>query len=436
MRIKKIFITDYIPSLNKGEAAILYGMIATFKRFLDLQEVYLWSNNPLIDKQRVESEVKIIDARTLGLNNSSSLLKVIKFAIVLVRYLLFIFFYTVFGKYSRIIMRHEVWKTYSSADLVIIAHDDTLAASGFSYSCVLNAMVCFFLKKPCVIYAVSMGPYKNNIHKILTKILFSKLKLLTFREELSYQNCRKIINKHPNMHVTMDPAFLLEPSSPERINELMIKESISKDYSPLIGLTVTCGSPVYEKAFKRLAGVKDKYNRHAEIISKVIAYLTGELKAEVILVPHVIGPQQEKDDRIIAKDIFQKIGDKVKVKIITSEYSPAEIKGLIGRFDFFIGERLHSVFNAVSMGVPSVAISFPADYRAYGIIGKALNEERLLYNIEYLEYGSLLGKINEIWGIREQVKKDLLFKIPDIKAMAWLNGELICNLESNEIFER
>lgn len=425
---KKIFIADYIPSLNKGEAAILYGIVDTFKEFSNVEEIYLWSSYPNIDKPRFHDVVKIVNAKSLSIGNKPAAVKISKSFLIIIRYLLFIVLYKIFGKKITRVIRHEVWTAYVDSDLVIAAHDDTLAGPRLSLACVLNILVCIFLRKKSVIYAVSMGFYKSSISQFLVKFLFRNVNLITFREKISYRNCEQMIGSLPNMHVTMDPAFLIRSASVDRIEELLADEAMGAQNKPIIGISVAYGSPVFKMAFSGFNNVKDKYNKHVEIISKIVFYLTKTLNTQVVFIPHVIGPEDIKDDKIISYDIYRRLNKNRMVSIIKNEYSPQEIKGIMGRFDLFIGERLHAVFNAISMGVPSIVVSFPNDYRASGIIGEALDEYRLLYNIEYLQYDSFIEKINEIWNIRGQVKSDLLIKMKKIRENAFLNGILIRDL--------
>lgn len=428
MDSKKIFISDYIPSLNKGEGAILYGMIATFKEYINCYQIYLWSNNLSLDVPRFEPLVKIIDASGLSVSGENKIAMILSSIFISLRYVLFLMLYKAFGRHSLIIMRHDVWKVLLDSDIVIVGHDDTLGNSRLSFSCALNIIACYFLRKKMAVYAVSFGVYKNKFLRFLSKMLFKRVNLITFREELSYNNFHNLIGSHVNMHVTTDPAFLLEAVSSKRAEEMLLEESIDKGLGCLVGITVAYGSPVYRKAFGSLADTSEKYSRHIQIMSEAVSYLIDKFNAFVIFMPHVIGPQEEKDDRIISQDIFLSLKRQDRARVLVKDYSPSEIKGIIGKFDFFIGERLHSVFNAISMGIPAISISFPSDYRAYGIIGKALGEERLLYNVEFLTKSSLLERIDEIWRKKDEIRRDLMLKIPRLKERAFLDGRLIREL--------
>ncbi len=43
---------------------------------------------------------------------------------------------------------------------------------------------------------------------------------------------------------------------------------------------------------------------------------------------------------------------------VEDEYSPAQLKGIIGQCDFFAGSRLHACIAALSQGIPTVGIAY------------------------------------------------------------------------------
>ena len=61
IRPQRLLIADWIPSLNKGELAILAGMLKTFEAFTEEVEVSIFSFSLLLDKERYPENVKKID---------------------------------------------------------------------------------------------------------------------------------------------------------------------------------------------------------------------------------------------------------------------------------------------------------------------------------------------------------------------------------------
>jgi len=57
---------------------------------------------------------------------------------------------------------------------------------------------------------------------------------------------------------------------------------------------------------------------------------------------------------------FEALRDKYpdRIGVVRGQYSPSEIKYIIGSCDFFIGARMHACIAALSQGIPAVAIAY------------------------------------------------------------------------------
>ena len=126
----RIFIAEEIPSFNKGEAAILFGMLETFNT-LEGVEVSLLSFHPEIDRPRYGDRVNIIDGiKDLHLKkdfDKSMIVRLFESIVVLLQYISFIILYKIFGVNALKIMKKEIWKEYCESDLIIIGHDSVFS---------------------------------------------------------------------------------------------------------------------------------------------------------------------------------------------------------------------------------------------------------------------------------------------------------------------
>jgi polysaccharide pyruvyl transferase WcaK-like protein len=431
----KIFIAENVPSLNKGEMTILGGMLESFKT-LGKVEVTMLSDLPQIDQPRYGTKVKIIDVKkALHLSGElvgrSQLFKIFISFLFMFQHLLFFVFYKISGSRALKLMKSEIWREYVESDVIIIGHNGTFGIGwgmlrtpvGFYYF-----YIPFFAKmlgKPIVLYGGSIHRFRK-FHWIFergAKFALNRINLITLRENVSYNNLRGMRVKNDRVFVMPDLAFLLRPVPPKQAKEIMMREGIEESYKPLIGMTVT-----RSRAFMAFPDINPEksYIKHNTIIAQVVDDITSRLNAFVVFVPHCIGFGDELDDRIVAKDIFQIVKNKSRVKVITNEYAADGLKGLIGQFDFFIGERIHSVVNAMSMCVPSLIIDRSTDERL-GII-KMIDQENAICYVKGLDANTLILKIDEIWSEREKIKSELKSKIESIQERAMLNGKLLKEL--------
>jgi len=328
-------------------------------------------------------------------------------------------------------MKSQIWKEYLDSDVIIVGHNGTfgigsgLLGNIFNFLTVLSYIYLPFfgktLKKPVVIYGSSIYQYSSFITKKWMSFLLRKIDLITLREKKSLNNLLMLGSVGNNAYVTADLAFLMNPDM-SRIDDIMELEKIDKS-SVLIGVTVTRYKAI--TAYKKL-GLDKSYEKHSKLIADVFDYLIETKNAQIVFLPHSIGLEKEYDDRILSEYIFKKCKNKDKVKVITAEYSPEELKGLMSKFDLFIGERLHSVIGAMSMNIPSVMLSNTTDQRLE--ILKELGQENSICYVENLKTEDLLRKIEKTWNSQDKIKKELEVQIKDVKEKSLENGRHLKNL--------
>lgn len=423
----KIFIAEEIPSLNKGEAAIVIGALESFKILGDVK-VSLLSFHAEIDRIRYPAKVKIIDAqKDLHLRRflfgNTLLPKISREGFVAFQLFLFIVFYKIFGSNVVKLMKAEIWKEYLNSDVIVIGHANTNVSIGHLYIIPFAKL----LKKSIIIYAggTKPGGIKNKLLKFLARVVLNKVDLITLREDISYKHLRNIGINIPPMHVTADLAFLLQAASHERILQILSQENISKQ-EPLVGIAVR--GIMLHYALPYLKTSAEKYEKGIKVMAEVVDCIIDNFNANILFIPHSFDPDEGLDDRHMAQDIYRATKNKNSIKIIMNEYSPEELKGVIGQCDLFIGARTHAVIGACSMYVPSIAISCPPHERGYGIIGKMLGQKKWVYDVEKLEAETLIAIIEEAWSVKDEIRKDLIDRIETVKKRAMYNGELLMNI--------
>ena len=249
--------------------------------------------------------------------------------------------------------------------------------------------------------------------------MFNRTNLILVREELSkkYLDDNNIIN--PKTYVTADPAFLLNPFPQSSVFEILSEVGIGKIHKSVIGINPS--GLISRFSGKERQKAEEEF---ANIMAKVIDNLVEHLNATVIMIPPVY--TSNVDDRITINLISQKVKNKSKVKIIKNEYTPQELKGIIGQCDLFIGARMHATIASTSMLVPTVGIAY--SHKIHGTIGEMLGQEKYVLDIKELDYESLISTINDVWVNREKIRKELEVKIPMVKEKAMLNGKLVKEL--------
>lgn len=425
--MRKVLISEDIPSYNKGEAALFYGILESLKCLSPL-ELTLFSLNPVEDKKTYGNSVSIIDCRHITpramVDGREGVKKTLDYTMFLAKNIVFLMLFKLLGRGVLRIMRGDIWKAYVDADLVLMAHDSF-------WTPLYHGPLLFlfrFLDTPTVVYAATIiapSPYKSRLRgRIINKLNRSSLQsasLITLRENHSFSYLMSLgldTDKLP-IEVYPDLAFVLPSASEAAVSAIVKKEKFPEN-EDLVGMAIS--QRKLEFAFPEISSHEERRKKALDAIVKMVDFITEQLSAAVLFMPHSIGPTPKLDDRITAGMIWEKARRKGKIIIIRNEYTPKELKGLTSRMDMTIGSRLHFTIDAVSCGIPSMLITHKEDSRCHGIMGDMLGQKRYVYNIESIDEASLIAMVQQLWEERGTVRKDLASRLPEIREKTLLHG--------------
>jgi polysaccharide pyruvyl transferase WcaK-like protein len=424
----KILIAEWVPSLNKGELAILLGMLETFQ-ILGKVKVSIFSFYPSLDKERYPSELNIIDVehdlylpKSLPEKARSTQIKASLLAAF--QHFLFILLYIIFGKHAKRILNKTLWKEYCESDLIIICHNQVSCIGGFilDFSPVYITLLAKILRKPVVIYANGTHSFGSRIWEFLALFVLNNVDLITTRDEDSFLYLKRFVWNSARIYLTGDPSILLRPSFSEKVKDALSMENTDKS-KMLVGVALS--HEVLSDAFPTIKDPSVKYQKAVIEIGRLLDNLIERFGAQIIFIPHCIEPYRRRDDRIVAKDIYKCMKNKHKVCLIDKEYSPEELKALMSKFNLLISTRVHAAVSALSTLVPSIVITRPTDKRAYGLVGKNLDQEKWIYNIINLNADELFIYVKNLLLASDKMRNDLPFTVNLAKKKALLNGILL-----------
>lgn len=165
---------------------------------------------------------------------------------------------------------------------------------------------------------------------------------------------------------------------------------------------------------------------YIDLIKKTVEYLTDN-NFQVIFVPHTVSVWEDGrgDDRIVATTIYDGLEDKSNVFLVEGDYSPMELKGIIGLCDLFIGSRMHANIAAISSLVPTIAVGWSHKY--YGIMEK-VGLDDYVFSFDDLGFEELKEKIEKMWDNREAIRNELKIKVETEKELALKSAKLVRNI--------
>lgn len=300
-----------------------------------------------------------------------------------------------------------------------------------SFPHLLNSYVITFVpsvmtKKPFVLCAASMGPFRPRLVIPPIRFILNQVSLITVRETISIDFLSRLRVTNPNIHLTADPAFLLEPAPQTTVDHMLAEEAVRTINEDLVGISAS--QLIWRYMSRNLKNQENKRERYTILMAMIADHLVEKLGATVIFIPH--STAFDSDDRIMQEKIFQKIRNKHRIRLLSKDYRADELKGIIGRCKMFIGCRMHTTIAATSMHVPTIAISY--SYKFQGVLSSILDPEKCIVDITQSTpeelFFELCSKIDYVWEHREKNIQELKEKMPEVRRRAMLNIELIKEL--------
>lgn len=423
----KIVIPEDFPSQNKGEAALFYGLKESLRPYGTI-DVTLFSLHPEIDRVNYAGEATVIDARGVTPahildGQSGKFVKILNYLNFIAKHLLFAILYKLVGSTAQMFLSSPVWKAYIEADLILISHDSFYTP--FFHG--PQALLFRLMGKPTVIYAATIKrggdrtSLKTKIIDVWVAFTSKQLTLITLREELSkaYLDEIGVTEEAVPIKVYPDLAFIVPPIPQVEAWELLRKEEVPEG-RVLVGMAIS--QRKLDFAFPSQVLPNRRQLALAPLI-ELADYLTGNLDATIVFIPHSIGPTEILDDRITAAMIKEKSKYPEKIIIIKSEYSSRQLKGMAACLDMTMGTRLHFTIDAVSSAVPSLLITHDGDLRCHGIIGEMVGMKDYVYNIDNIDSSSLIQMATTLWQNRDSVRAHLADIMEGIKKDTYRHGE-------------
>ncbi|MBE0447827.1 MAG: polysaccharide pyruvyl transferase family protein [Actinobacteria bacterium] len=196
--------------------------------------------------------------------------------------------------------------------------------------------------------------YKIGIYRTTPFLIKELVKLsMLCSDEISVRDKSSVdaigfVSKAKTVKITPDPGLTLKPINKNLAKRLLQNEGVVGG--------------------KFLVGLSLKYTMDKEINSKIVSefsrfidWVIKEFDVEIVFFPFSFNQRRiVENDVHIAKKIRTTMSEnKVNFKIIrTWNYTPHEIKGLVGLMNVYIGMRFHSIIFAYSMGTPLIGVSY------------------------------------------------------------------------------
>ena len=415
----KILITENYCSSNRGDAAILTSMIGALKVYVPDAEFTVLSYYPKVAKimHKVDSFEPVVVTTGGYIKIMLAVLKMIHYLIwaLMLRY----------GLNSRLFISIEKLETlekYTEADIITSVggayYNDNYkpAIFGRLYSIFLSKVI----KKPVVLYAHSIGPFNTLVFRHLAKYVLNKVDLITLRDTESKKVLDELRVLKPPIYVTADSAFNLSVINADIAKELLLREGINVNDRPLVSMSVR------RWGFYDTVDASVGHRSYLQVMARSADYLVKAINATIVFISTCTDfGGYDNDDRIVAREVISMMMCANAAKIVEGEYSPEELKGMLGQMDMHIGTRMHSNIFALSMGVPVVAVAY--EFKTTGLM-RFFDLEKYVCNIENITFEDLRAKLEAVWANKQSITQKIKSNIITLQKKSMKNAELTHNV--------
>jgi colanic acid/amylovoran biosynthesis protein len=318
--------------------------------------------------------------------------------------------------WKTLIQKNRWLKAICEADIAVAvsggdSFSDIYGLGRFFYVS-LPQLLVIILGKKLFLLPQTIGPFKARFSSSVASFLMRRAEVIYSRDLAGIGQVRallKLKDEDPKVRFCYDMGFVVEPHRPKYL-DLGGAEESSLSRRPLIGLNISG---------LMLIGGYDRGNMfqlkvdYSELVRRIISFLIEVKKANILLIPHVFGNQEESDT--IATDvIYEGLKDKYPDSLFRAcgRYDQNEIKYIIGLCEFFIGSRMHACIAALSQSIPAVGIAYSDKF--FGVF-QTVGAGQLVADPRRLTIEETLSLVDYAFAEREAIKSHLQKTMPEVR---------------------
>jgi colanic acid/amylovoran biosynthesis protein len=326
------------------------------------------------------------------------------------------------------VMLNELYKADLVMDFSGDIYGDNTGFNGFLEASA-EILLAKVLDKPVVMFVGSPGPFRSTWRKRLAKFVFNRVNLITNREPLSTELLIDLGVNPNHMKTTACPAFLFEPKKRKEVQSILEKENIiSENKKPLVGI-ILCGWNMPKPSYYKIPKGEDGLQPFVQLVK----HLIENLNVRVLLMSHQ-NRTDENGNSIQGNDhkIIRQLYEILEIKSYGDDlftlkglYDAAISKTIIGYCDMLISGRIHGAVAGLSQCIPTVIIDYGHEPKAHKLRGFARLVGVESYVCDPTNAQDMIEKVSSAWENRDEIRKYLKKRIPEVKELAKSNFKLL-----------
>ncbi len=257
-------------------------------------------------------------------------------------------------------------------------------------------------KKTCL-YANGIGPVRRPGNRRIVREVVERSDAVTLRDPDSLRELREMGVEREDIAVTADPVFTMEEPDPGKTEEILRRLGVRGEYITA-SVRPFRGAPDYFTKFAQvLDGVEERYG------------------VSVVLVPM----QPRRDEPVSWQVSDAMMGH---AHVLTGEYTPEELMGVIGGSRMILSMRLHALIFAARMAVPALGFVYDPKVESY----LTLLHQPSAGDSGSIDVNATVEAVGVILSHREEIVSRLAATRDSLRNEAGNNKEILRRLMEND----
>ena len=244
------------------------------------------------------------------------------------------------------------------------------------------------------LWGASVGPFNNPLcfEKVASNL--RQAELITAREDKAVNYLKKMGCKE-NVVKVADPAFMMAP----KISDIILRDN---DDEIIIGVNLS------QLAMNYVFGEKNHLEEFKIIVKSIESLLTVDEKVKIVFIPHVMSSKEgAQDDYHFLTQIKNKLHAYDNRLIMLPEtLGSQKTKEIMGQCDLTLAARMHCFVGSVSIGTPSIMISYSD--KGYGMARYIYGSNQWTMGLADINPLSLKEKVEKLLQKKQLIKESLL----------------------------
>jgi colanic acid/amylovoran biosynthesis protein len=263
--------------------------------------------------------------------------------------------------------------------------------------------------KPVVKLSQAFGPIRQTWFRLVARFLLSRVSVLVARGRSSLEELRKLGLGHKSWECA-DLAFLLPCETTEATRWIANPENE-------IVVGVAPSSVLYKKY-----GGRPYITLMVAVIEQL---LEDHTDTSIWLMAHAFRVEStlSNNDAPVCMEIYSSlsVSARSRTRLIVGDYTPAEMRAIIGKTDAFLACRFHAMVSALATGVPVAVLGWSHKY----------SEVQAQFGLDYcLDHrsataGSICRLMNELVLQRVPLRRDIVTALPDAARSSATNFDIL-----------